>query len=115
MRFIALDLHKWTVEVCGLDSEGKVVLRRSLACDRAGLEQFAREVLRPDDQVALEATTNTWAVAEILRPHVAAVVVGNPLQIKAIAQAKLKTDEIDARVLAHGRDGFAGEPDLSCP
>jgi transposase len=101
MRFIGLDLHKWTVEACALDPAGKVAFRCSVPCDRAALEGFARERLRPDDKVAVEATTNTWAVAEILRPHVAAVVVGNPLQIKAIAQAKVKTDEIDARVLAH--------------
>src|SRR5437868_798085 len=54
----------------------------------------------PPSQIAVEATTNTWAVAEILRPFVAAVVVGNPLPIKAIAQAKVKTDKIDAEVLA---------------
>jgi transposase len=36
-----------------------------------------------------------------LRPFVAAVTAGNPLQIKAIAQAKVKADKIDAEVLAH--------------
>jgi transposase len=50
--------------------------------------------------VALEATTNCWAVAEILTPHVAEVVVSNPLATKAIASAKVKTDKVDARVLA---------------
>ena len=39
-------------------------------------------------------------MADILRPFVAAVTVGNPLQIKAIAQAKVKTDKVDARTLA---------------
>lgn len=50
--------------------------------------------------MAVEATTNTWAVVDLLRPHVGEVVVGNPLQTKAIAQARVKTDKIDARVLA---------------
>jgi transposase len=49
----------------------------------------------------VEATTSTWAVADLLQPFVAAVTVGNPLQIKAIAQAKVKTDKIDAEVLAN--------------
>src|SRR5262249_23453442 len=43
-------------------------------------------------------------------------VVGNPLQIRAIAQAKVKTDKIDAEVLAHLlRCGFlpdVWEPDI---
>ena len=50
--------------------------------------------------MALEATTNCWAVADVLRPHVAKVVVSNPLATKAIAQAKVKTDKVDAYVLA---------------
>jgi transposase len=100
MRFIGLDLHKHSLEACALDANGKRLFRQTVACQREALEQFAKEHLRPTDRVALEATTNTWAVVAILRPHVAAVVVGNPLQIKAIAQAKVKTDKIDAEVLA---------------
>ena len=48
----------------------------------------------------MEATTNCWAVADVLRPHVAKVVVSNPMATKAIAQAKVKTDKVDAHVLA---------------
>lgn len=100
MRYIGLDLHKHSLEVCALDGKGKCLFRMSVACDRTALEGFARKHLRKTDRLAVEATTNTWAVAEILRPFVAAAVVGNPLQIKAIAQAKVKTDKIDAEVLA---------------
>jgi len=39
-------------------------------------------------------------VADALRPHVARVVVSNPMATKAIAQAKVKTDKVDAHVLA---------------
>jgi len=48
----------------------------------------------------MEATTNTWAVAEILRAHVQEVVISNPLRTRAIAEAKIKTDQVDSRVLA---------------
>jgi transposase len=50
--------------------------------------------------VALESTTNTWPVVDVPRPFVAKIVVGNPLKIKAIAEAKIKTDKVDAEVLA---------------
>lgn len=39
-------------------------------------------------------------MTEILSPHVARVVVANPLQVHLIAKAKIKTDAIDAKVLA---------------
>jgi len=101
MRYIGLDLHKQSLEVCALDAKGRRLFRESVGCSRPTLERFGQERLRKDDRLVVEATTNTWAVVEILRPFVAEIVVGNPLQIKAIAQAKVKTDKIDAEVLAH--------------
>jgi transposase len=48
----------------------------------------------------LEATGNTAIIVRLLRPFVRRVVVANPLQVRAIAWAKVKTDKIDAAVLA---------------
>lgn len=101
MRFIGLDLHKQSMEVCILCNRGNLISRHTVACERFAIQEFARKHLKKSDRLAVEATTNTWAVAEILRPFVDKVVVGNPLQIKAIAQAKVKTDKIDAMVLAN--------------
>jgi len=100
IRYVGLDVHKRVVEVCIVDHGGKVVHRERFALNRRTLELFATKVLRPTDHVALEATTNCWAVADVLRPHVARVVVSNPMATKAIAMAKVKTDKVDAYVLA---------------
>ena len=48
----------------------------------------------------LEASVNTWAVADLLRQHAGRVVVSNPLRTRAIASAKVKTDKVDSEVLA---------------
>ncbi len=100
IRYVGLDVHKRLVEACFVDQAGEVLLRRRFPLNRDTLELFASGTLRPTDQVALEATTNCWAVADVLRPCVARVVVSNPLATKAIAQAKVKTDKVDAYVLA---------------
>lgn len=101
LRFVGLDVHKSVLQICIIDAKGKVVFKQRLVnFDREKLLDFARKQLRPSDHVALEATTNTWAVTRLLRPFVAKVVVSNPLATKAIAQAKVKTDKIDAEVLA---------------
>ena len=100
VRYVGLDVHKRVVEACIVDASGNVVHRERFALNRRTLELFATKVLRPTDHVAFEATTNCWAVADALRPHVARVVVSNPLATKAIAQAKVKTDKVDAHVLA---------------
>jgi len=101
IRYAGLDVHKRVVEACIIDHAGKVVSRHRFDnLDRHTLTAFATAHLRKTDQVALEASTNTWTVVDLLRPHVARVVVSNPMQTKAIAQAKVKTDKVDARVLA---------------
>jgi hypothetical protein len=56
--------------------------------------------LRADDQVALEATGNSDAIANLLMPLVTKVVISNPSKTRAIAEAKVKTDKVDARILA---------------
>jgi transposase len=99
-RFVGLDAHKRSVEVCILGESGEVVARHRLGGDRKSLEAFARRHLRRDDQLALEATFHTWALVDLFAPWVGRIVVSNPLRTKAIALAKVKTDTIDAKVLA---------------
>ena len=69
-RYVGLDVHKHFIEVCILDRSGKAVFRGRAECRREELERFAKEKLKRSDRVALEATTNTWPVVDILRPFV---------------------------------------------
>src|SRR4051794_41889118 len=63
------------------------------------LRVFA-DSLAATDEVALEATGNTNAIVRALRGRVARIVVGNPQKTRAIAEAKVKTDKVDAAILA---------------
>jgi transposase len=96
MRTVALDVHKRFAEVA-VHEQGEV--RRLGRIETKELRAFA-ESLRPDDHVVLESTSMTWAIAELLGRHAGRVTVSNPLRTKAIASAKVKTDKVDARVLA---------------
>jgi transposase len=99
-RYVGLDVHKDVVEYCILDAAGKKIDGGRIVCEQSVLKRFATKTLSSKDHVALEATTNTWSVVDIIEPHVAKIVVGNPLKTKAIAEAKVKTDKIDAMILA---------------
>jgi transposase len=99
-RWIGLDLHKRVLEVCILAEDGHLESRARLPVERDELRRFAERELRQDDRVAVEATTNTWPVVELLRPYVGEIVVSNPLKTRAIAEAKVKTDKVDAETLA---------------
>jgi len=52
--------------------------------------------LHSADEVVIEATGNAMAVSRVLSPFVQRVVIANPLQVKAIAHAHVKTDKVDA-------------------
>ena len=69
------------------------------------MELFAQS-LDPRDRVALEVTGNAWAIARILEPHVARVIVVSPSDT-GIRQARAKTDRLDARALAQAAVGGA--------
>jgi transposase len=72
---------------------GRVIMRRE------PLEAFAQR-LSQDDVVVIEATGNAASAAAVIGAHVGRVVIANPKQVRLIAHAKIKTDKIDAGVLA---------------
>lgn len=98
MRIVGLDIHRISAEAVMLD-EGKIVRLGRIGMTRDHLEAFARR-LSHDDHVIVEATGNAAAVMEVISPHVGRVVIENPRQVHLIARAKIKTDVIDATVLA---------------
>jgi transposase len=96
MRIIGLDIHRAFAEAVAWEDGkrlGRVDMRRNL------LTAFAVTLWR-EDIVVVEATGNAAAVASVIGPHVKRVVIANPIQVRMIAHAKIKTDIIDAGVLA---------------
>src|SRR3712207_6071298 len=99
MRVIGMDIHRVFAEAVAL-LDGKTTRLGRVDMRRDRLEEFARSALTHDDHVVVEATGNAAAVAEVLAPHVGRVVIANPKQVRLIAHARIKTDAIDAAVLA---------------
>jgi transposase len=97
-RVIGMDIHRTFAEVVFWEA-GKLRPAGRVSMTRAGLEGFGRS-LGKEDEVVIEATGNAMAVVRVLSPYVGRVIVANPLQVKAIAHAHVKTDKIDAGVLA---------------
>ena len=107
-RVIGMDIHRTFAEVVFWE-DGKLRPAGRISMTRAGLEGFGRS-LSKEDEVVIEATGNAMAVVRVLSPYVARVIIANPLQVKAIAHAHVKTDKIDAGVLASLRAaGFLPE------
>jgi len=99
-RYVGVDLHKATATFHILSHDGKTLRTGQFDVTPKAIERFAAEHLHPGDHVAVEVTSNTWAFVRLIKPRVARVVVSNPVKTKAIAEANVKTDKVDAFVLA---------------
>ena len=106
MRTFALDVHKNFSEVA-VHEGGQV--RRVGRFETRDLRAFAA-ALEPTDHVVLESTSVSWAIVDLLAEHAGKITMSNPMQTKAIAQAKVGTDKVDAKVLAKlGAADFVAE------
>lgn len=85
MRIIGLDIHRAFAEAVAWQ-DGKLTRNRRIDMRPDRLQAFAATL--PKDDVA------------VISLYVKRVVIANPKQVRVIAHAKIKTDTIDAGVLA---------------
>ena len=99
-RYIAIDIHKHYLMIGGIDAHKRIVLPpRRVELSR--WPQWAQANLLPTDAVVIEATTNAWAIYDLLVTLVGRAVVAHPAKVKLIADARVKTDKVDVLTLAH--------------
>ena len=105
--FVGLDVHKKYTQVAIVDEEGVVTEQERIENEPALIEEFSNR-LSTADMVMESSSTWYWLYEILSRKH--RVVVSNPAKTKAIASAKLKTDKVDALMLANLlRGGYIAE------
>jgi transposase len=97
-RCVGLDVHLDFIEIA-ICEEGKVWSAGRVPSTREGIKTLADSLL-PTDRVALEVTGSSWEIVKLLKPYVRKVIVVSPGDT-GIAQARAKTDRLDARTLAN--------------
>lgn len=98
-EYIGVDLGKRKAVVVKKDSHGKITGRATLAVTEAALERYFSKQ-DPRSQVVVEATGNWMFLYETIEKYTPEVVLAHPLKTRAIAEARIKTDTIDATTLA---------------
>lgn len=98
MRSIGMDVHRSFAQVAVFES-GQITQSFRIDMEHDAVVAFGQS-LQSEDEVILEATGNTSAIVRLLKPFVKRVIIANPLQVKAIAHARVKTDKVDAKILA---------------
>jgi transposase len=100
MMYVGIDLHRKRSQIAALDEDGGEILSRRIGNDPEVFSAILAE-LGGDAKVALEATYGWEWLADLLEDEGAELHLAHPLRTKAIASARVKTDAVDARTLAH--------------
>jgi transposase len=97
-KYIGMDVHQATISVAVLDSAGKLILESVLERKAATILQFIGG-LHGSLLVTFEEGTSAAWLYDLLKPHVANVLVCDPRK-NALLKDGSKSDRIDARKLA---------------
>ena len=82
-----------------MDETGAIVDRAKVPTDLAHLNEYFRRF--SGSEAVIESNTVWEFVYETLQSLGIRTVLANPLQVKAIAKGKKKTDKVDSATLAH--------------
>ena len=99
LMYVGLDVHKKVCYGTVMNERGEIVRDGKFCKDQRGLEGFMEGV--GEATVVMEAGYCWQPVYEWLERDGYRVKLAHPLETKAIAKARVKTDKIDSRTLAH--------------
>lgn len=104
--YIAVDIGKRNCVVCITDNDGSIIEETKYDNNLQEAERFASHLDKKYDSkrclAVCESTANMWLKTyEAFEKNGIDVKLANPLKTKAIAEARIKTDKLDARTLAH--------------
>ncbi len=98
-RSLGLDVHQATIYITALDLQAGTLEQYEVAVEEKALQVF-EQTLRPDDRLALEATTNSYYFHRRLQPRVSSVVIANPIKLRPWIAQEDKSDRNDSFWLA---------------
>lgn len=95
--YIGMDLHKNTSSFSVKDKDGKVIDACKIPTEPSTIKGYLRQY--PNSSLAVEPVSQWYFYGDLIQSLGIDVHLANPLKVKAIASARVKTDKIDASVL----------------
>jgi len=116
--YIGMDLHKNTSTFSVKDRDGAVLDTRKIETEPAAIKGYLRKF--PNASLAVEPVSQWYFYADLIQKLGLDVHLTNPVRVKAIASARIKTDAIDAGVLCDLLrtnllpEAYFSSPDVRC-
>jgi len=101
MNYMGIDHHKQYSHMTVMDEKGSVIKVGSVRNKRREMENFLFDIRNEALEAVIESGRSTYTMVDLLEDLGVKVKIAHPLKIKAIAQAKIKTDKRDSKILAH--------------
>jgi transposase len=103
VKYVGIDVHKKMCQAAILDEDGTLLDEIRFANTPEEIEEFSGKLstFRDEVKAVVESTGNLWIqIHDRLEEHGFDVALSNPAKTRLIAEAKVKTDKVDARTLA---------------
>lgn len=99
--YFGVDYHKKFSYGTIMNEKGKILKQGRFSNYPETVDKFLNGYGGDNCYSVLEATRNWTVMHDILEELTSGVTLAHPLKVKAIAEAKIKTDKIDSKTLAH--------------
>ena len=107
--YIGMDLHKNYLQIAVMDKDGNILHNSKIANNAESIDGFF-QTINTNAKIVMESSSVWYNIYQKLQEKGFDVTLSNPLKTKAIASAKIKTDKIDAKILADLlRGGYIAE------
>lgn len=116
MLYVGMDIHKHFSQVAVIDQSGSVIDQRRLNhTPGEELTDYFNQFPK-DTQVIMEPTCGWSWLSDCISSLGLEVILAHPLKVRLIAESQIKTDKVDAMVLAQlQRTGFLPKAYLAPP
>ncbi|MGB6221449.1 transposase [Haloferula sp.] len=98
-NYAAIDLHSRHSVIGWMSSRGEMLGQQRFITNEENLIEFTRAIPAREVTLTIEAAPLSRWAADILRPHLARLVICDPRYNRLVSQSSKKSDEVDVRML----------------
>ena len=100
MNYIGMDIHKQFTVAVAKDRDGNRLAEDKFENSKDNFHKFLKDFLPEETKIVIESTSIWEYIYDLLEEMNYKTILANPIKTRAIAEARIKTDSVDASTLA---------------
>jgi len=99
MNYIGMDIHKKFTVAVAKDRDGNKLAEEKFDNSKSNFEAFLKIFVPEETKIVIESASVWEYIYDMLEEMRYKVILANPVKTRAIAEARIKTDSVDANTL----------------